>query len=93
MADYNDIEVEISALTPPKPVTSSADIKIGTDGIILRKNGRSALYLPQVATEQGWDLETTLTRLSAKAGLLPNAWKEDAEFLVFQAIVFGESEK
>lgn len=93
MADYDDIEVEISALTPPEPVASSADIKIGTDGIILRKNGQSALYLPQVATEQGWDLETTLNHLSAKAGLLPNSWKEDTEFLVFQAIVFGENEK
>ena len=93
MADYNDIVVEVSALTPPKPVISSADIKIGIDGIILRKNGRSALYLPQVAPEQGWDLETTLTHLSTKAGLLPDAWKKDAQFLVFQAIVFGESEK
>lgn len=93
MEDYNDIVVEVSALTPPKPVTSSADIKIGIDGIILRKNGLSALFLPQVATEQGWDLDTTLTRLSAKAGLLPDAWKEGTEFLVFQAIVFGENEK
>jgi len=90
LAECNDITIEISALTPPQEVASSADIRIGIDGVVLRKDGRSAVYLPQVAPEQGWDLETTLTHLSMKAGLPPDAWKEGATFLAFQADVFGE---
>jgi len=90
LAECNDITIEISALTPPQEVASSADIRIGIDGVVLRKDGRSAVYLPQVAPEQGWDLETTLTHLSMKAGLPPDAWKEGATFLTFQADVFGE---
>lgn len=92
LAECNDITIEISALTPPQPVASSADIRIGIDGVVLQKGGRSAVFLPQVAPEQGWDLATTLTHLSMKAGLPPDAWKEGATFQTFQADVFGEEE-
>jgi len=92
IAECNDITIEISALTAPKPVASPDQIRIGTDGVVLSKNGRSAVYLPQVAPEQGWDVEQTLTNLSLKAKLPKDAWKEGASFLVFQAVVFGEEE-
>jgi len=88
-----EITVEISALTTPTPVSSYDKIRIGTDGVVLNKAGRSAVFLPQVAPEQGWDLNQTLTQLSSKAGLQADDWKEGASFLVFQADVFGESEK
>ena len=58
--------------------------------MVLKKDGRSAVFLPQVAPEQGWNLETTLQHLSVKAGLPPDAWKDGASFEVFQADVFGE---
>ena len=93
IAECNDITIEISVLTAPKPIASPNDIRIGIDGVVLHKNGRSAVFLPQVAPEQGWDKETMLRRLSLKAGLTEDAWKEGARFLVFQAVVFGESEK
>lgn len=93
IAECNDIAIEISALTPPAPVACSADIRIGRDGVVLSKNGNSAVFLPQVAPEQGWDLETTLMHLSMKAGLPENAWQDGAAFLTFQADVFGESER
>jgi len=88
--ECSDIRIEISALTPPAPVASAQAIRIGTDGMVLNKDGRSAVFLPQVAPEQGWDLETTLANLSMKAGLAADAWKDGATFQVFQAEVFGE---
>jgi AmmeMemoRadiSam system protein A/AmmeMemoRadiSam system protein B len=88
--ELKDITFEISALTPPEQVSSYKDIKIGTDGMVLMKGGYSAVYLPQVAPEQGWNIEQTLTSLSRKAGLPPDAWKKGAAFLTFQADVFGE---
>jgi AmmeMemoRadiSam system protein B/AmmeMemoRadiSam system protein A len=91
--ECSSLSIEISALTPPEPVDSYRQIRIGTDGIVLRKDGRSAVFLPQVAPEQGWDLAQTLTQLSLKAGLPADAWKDGASFLVFQANVFGETEK
>ena len=88
--ECNDITIEISALTVPKPISSPDEIRIGTDGVVLNKDSRSAVFLPQVAPEQGWNLDQTLTNLSLKAGLAGDAWKEGASFLVFQAVVFGE---
>lgn len=88
--EVGELHLEISALTPPATVASWKDIRIGIDGMVVKKGGRSAVFLPQVAPEQGWDLETTLTYLSQKAGLAPDAWREGAEFLTFQADVFGE---
>ena len=63
---------------------------LGRDGVYLIKGGRRAVYLPQVAVEQGWDLDETLSSLARKAGLGSDAWKEGARFEVFQAQVFHE---
>ncbi len=82
------LELEISALSPLRRVAGAADITIGTHGILLDKNGRQAVFLPQVAVEQHWDLETTLTQLSLKAGLPRDAWRQGAGFRVFTAEVF-----
>jgi len=89
----DDINIEISILTIPQPIASSDQIRIGIDGVVLSKDGRSALFLPQIATEQNWNLEQMLTHLSLKAGLPADAWKQGASFLVFQAEVFGEDRK
>ncbi|MBU0677942.1 MAG: AmmeMemoRadiSam system protein B [Verrucomicrobia bacterium] len=88
--EHADVEIEISVLTPPERVDSYKDIVIGKHGMVINKFGRRAVYLPQVAPEQGWDIEETLTHLSEKAGLRPDAWKEGATFEVFEAIVFRE---
>ncbi len=91
--ECEDITIEISALTVPEPISSSDEIRIGIDGIVLSKDGNSALFLPQVAPEQGWDVDRTLTQLSLKAQLPPDAWRQGASFMVFQAIVFGEEQR
>ncbi|NIA12482.1 MAG: AmmeMemoRadiSam system protein B [Nitrospiraceae bacterium] len=86
------LHYEISALTVPEPVASYEDIEIGRHGMVIEKNGRTAVFLPQVAPQQGWDIAETLTQLSRKAGLPGDAWKEGAAFTVFEAIVFEEAQ-
>lgn len=88
--ELGEIDIEISMLTPPKPVGSWREIEIGRHGMVLTKGGRSAVFLPQVAPEQGWGIEETLTHLAMKAGLPPDAWRSGAEFLVFEAQVIQE---
>ena len=85
-----NLRVEVSALTPPKRVASWRDIVLGRDGMTLEKDGAFAVFLPQVAPEQGWDLPATLSFLSRKAGLPADAWREGATFETFQAEVFHE---
>jgi AMMECR1 domain-containing protein len=50
------------------------------------------VFLPQVATEQHWGLGEMLDNLCLKAGLPREAWKSGAQFQVFQADVFSESQ-
>ena len=88
--ELGGLRVEVSALTPPKPVKSWREIVLGRDGMTLEKDGSFAVFLPQVAPEQGWDLETTLSYLARKAGLAQDAWREGAKFETFQAEVFHE---
>jgi AmmeMemoRadiSam system protein B/AmmeMemoRadiSam system protein A len=91
-SEMSEITVEISALTPLKPIADASLIRVGTDGVVIRKEGRSAVFLPQVATEQGWSREEMLGYLCEKARLSSDAWKQGAQFFVFQAVVFSEDE-
>lgn len=91
--EMKDIAIEISVLSPPKAVKSPSEIQLGRHGVILSRGLRRSVFLPQVATETGWDLETFLSRLSLKAGLSADAWKKSGtRFEVFTAEVFGERE-
>ncbi len=89
--ELDEIEIEISVLTPFAPVAGPEAIRVGRDGVVLRKSGKSAVFLPQVATEQGWNREQMLDQLSRKAGLPAGAWRRGAELLTFQAEVFSEA--
>ena len=90
-SELEDINIEISVLTPLKKVKDADEIKVGRDGIVIRKGYNQGLLLPQVATEYGWDRTTFLQHTCIKAGLPRDAWKEeDTEIWAFSADVFGE---
>jgi AmmeMemoRadiSam system protein B/AmmeMemoRadiSam system protein A len=88
--ELDGLEVEVSVLSPARPVKGPDDIDVGKHGVILEKGRNRALFLPQVATEQGWDRRTMLEELSRKAGLPAGGWRDGATFQVFTAQVFGE---
>ncbi|MGD1153857.1 MAG: AmmeMemoRadiSam system protein B [Syntrophales bacterium] len=90
--ELREIEIEISVLTPLREVSSPTDIVVGRDGVVLVKEGHSAVFLPQVATEQKWNREEMLDNLCAKAGLPPGSWKQGAQLSTFQAVVFSEAD-
>ena len=77
-------------MSPIRDIASIAEFKIGQQGIILEKGRYRAVYLPEVATEQGWTVEQTLSSLSMKAGLPPDAWREGTRFKVFESAVLSE---
>jgi uncharacterized protein len=89
--ELSSLKIEISILTPAERIDSYENIVIGEHGVILKNGNRNAVFLPQVAPEQGWDIQTTLMHLSMKAGLPADAWEyPETQFEVFKAIVFGE---
>ncbi|NUM35597.1 MAG: AmmeMemoRadiSam system protein A [Candidatus Brocadiae bacterium] len=84
------IHIEISVLSPITPIASLEEYDVENHGIILQKRGCSALFLPQVATEQGWTKEDTLLHLCRKARLPEDAWRSGCQFQIFTAQVFEE---
>jgi AmmeMemoRadiSam system protein A len=90
--ELDNISIEISILTVPKEIEDYNLIEIGKDGIIISKNFNSGLFLPQVPTEQGWNLEQYLSYGCLKAGLLHDEWKRGTKIETFQAIVFSEND-
>jgi len=88
--ELTDIDVELSLLGPLEPIGGPADIEIGRHGVLVARDRRRGLLLPQVATEWKWDALTLLTQTCRKAGLPADAWKSGAEVWRFEAEVFGE---
>lgn len=87
------IDIEITVLSPLKRISDPESVIVGTHGLVIRKGGRSGVFLPQVPVEQGWTKREYLENVCRKAGLPPNAYKDkDAELYVFTGEVFGEKE-
>jgi len=88
--ELNRLEYEVSVLSTPEPIDDWRKIKLGKHGVIIKQGGRSGVFLPQVATDTGWNLEEFLSELCwQKAGLAPDCYKnKDTQILVFTAQVF-----
>lgn len=88
--ELDKIKIEISVLSPLKKIKDASEIKVGRDGIFIKKGFNSGLLLPQVATENNWNRDEFLRHTCYKAGLPSDAWKEKAEIYIFSAEIFNE---
>jgi AmmeMemoRadiSam system protein A len=89
-----ELTVEVSVLSPLEPTDQPENLQAGTHGIYVVSQGRSGCYLPEVASELGWDAEQFLTSCCAeKAGLPPDAWKRpEATVYLFTSEKFSEGD-
>lgn len=91
--ELNHLDVEISVLSPMERVSDLERIEVGKHGLLLEKGYFRGLLLPQVAVEYKWDRQAFLENVSRKAGLAPDAWKDqDTIIYTFTANVFSEKE-
>ena len=87
--ELDDLDIEISVLTPFEKITDASRIEVGRHGLMIRKGRSSGLLLPQVPVQFGWDRATFLAQTCQKAGLPPDAWKDPgAELFIFSADIF-----
>ena len=93
--ELDELDIEISVLSPLKKTTDPLSLRLGTDGIYIKKGYASGCFLPQVATETGWTKKEFLSCCcSHKAGLSPDAWQdEDTEVYLFTAEIFSKNLK
>ena len=86
--ELEDLDIEISVLTPMRRIQSLDEFELHRHGIYIRKGYRSGTFLPQVADEVNWTKEEFVGHCSQdKAGLGWDGWR-DAELYVYEAIVF-----
>ena len=96
--ELEQVNIEVSVLSEPRKLSHTGGNDLvdklcpGIDGVILRKDGRSGTFLPQV-----WDqLATTelfLDHLCVKAGLPQKSWQaDDVSIETYQVECFSESE-
>jgi AmmeMemoRadiSam system protein A len=87
--ELKDLSIEISALTPFRPIRDINEIQVGKHGLFIERGFNAGLLLPQVATEYGWDSLTFLEHTCLKAGLPRDAWKDkNSKIYVFSAEIF-----
>ncbi len=90
--EIEDLQIEISVLTPMKLIKNIDEIEVGNHGLMMERGNHRGLLLPQVATEYNWDRETFLNQTARKAGLSYNEWKRgDVKIYIFSAEIFNES--
>jgi AmmeMemoRadiSam system protein A len=89
--ELNELDIEISVLSPLQKTDDPLSLRLGIDGIYIKRDHASGCFLPQVATETGWSKEDFLSYCCAhKAGLPADAWKDpQTEVYLFTAEVFG----
>lgn len=90
LAELPTLAVYVSVLGPLAPCAPDG-VEVGRHGVLLRHDERTALLLPQVAAEHGWDRETLLRQLCRKAGLPADAWRHpDCCLFVFETETVSE---
>jgi len=91
--ELDEVKIKISVyLTNVYKIDSLDSFVMGVHGIIMRKDGRAATFLPEVPLEAGWTtVDEEMEHLCRKAGLGANAWKQGAEFWVYRTQIFDES--
>lgn len=90
-SEWPDVELSVSVLTPPSPMTfkDEADLltqlRPGVDGLIIEDQGRRALFLPSV-WESLPDAKSFLAHLKVKAGMPVQHWSPSFKAQRFEAV-------
>jgi AmmeMemoRadiSam system protein A len=89
--ELEDLEIEISVLSPVQRIRNIEDLEAGKHGLIITKGRHRGLLLPQVAVEHRMNRYAFADAVCWKAGLLPGFWRLGATMEVFTAEVFGKT--
>ena len=88
--ELSNLLIEINVLSPMEP-SKPEDVKIGKHGLMIKKNSKGALFLPEVAVSNGWDLNTFFDELCRKADLpKESCHNREVELYVFESETWGE---
>lgn len=92
--ELKKIFIEVSILTKPESIKAKdikKEVKIGKDGLIIKKGFQGGLFLPQVPVEQNWNMDEYLENLCYKAGMTADSWLDpDCKLYKFETEILKE---
>ena len=87
-----DLLIELNVLSPISP-SKPENVEIGKHGLMINKGLNGALFLPEVAVSNDWDLNTFFDELCRKADLPKDSWNNRyTELYVFESEAWGDNE-
>ena len=87
-----DLLIELNVLSPMSP-SKPENVVIGKHGLMINKGSKGALFLPEVAVSNDWDLNTFFDELCRKADLPKGSWNNRyTELYVFESEAWSENE-
>ena len=81
--EVDALSVEISILSPMRPIDTLDEIEIGRDGLLIMGERRRGLLLPEVPVAYGWNAREFVRHLCRKATLPDDAWPGHARLYAF----------
>jgi len=86
------LTVEVSVLSPLEETDHPEKLQIGTHGIYIVRGPYAGCFLPEVATDQGWNAVEFLDQCCmGKAGLPRGSWRQaDTKVYLFTSEKFTE---
>jgi len=92
--EIDRLDIDLSLMHSPEALAQKgADlisaVKVGVHGLVIAHARGRGLLLPNVPIENGWDTQTYLCQLCAKAGLPQDTWLTDAstQIMTFQTLM------
>lgn len=86
--ELDELMIEVAVVKPAK-LSLWSEFEVGKHGIILKVAQRRAVFLPEIAQEQGWSATETFNNLAQKAGLPETAWQSpETEIWLFETEKF-----
>lgn len=89
--ELSGLSIEISVLSPMRPIKEYLEIEVGRDGLLIVGERRRGLLLPEVPVTYGWDARTFVRHLCRKAALPDDAWPGHARLYAFTTESFTQS--
>lgn len=91
--ELEDLDIEISVLSPRKLIHDISEIEIGKHGIFIIKGFNRGTFLPQVAVEQKWSVVQFLEHCARyKAGLDWDEWKT-ADIYIYETCIIRSKDR
>lgn len=92
-AEVPALRIDVNVLGDPVDLRDPSLFDPVVHGVIVERDGRRALLLPNVGPPIGWGARETLDAVCRKAGLPADAWRRPGtRLLVFATTEFAEAE-